>query len=317
MEIRTSGDLSLSVMTLGTCQFGLEYGIANRTGQPSYEDARDIIAAAYEGGVNCLDTAALYGTSEEVVGRALEELGIADRMMIETKIVQMADEGISPKEAAAIVEKSVANSLKCLKLDFLPICLFHKDSNFLNYSDHLLALRDRGLVKHVGASVSSPEGAADVIGTGLAHVLQIPSSVMDQRYLRTGILGKAKEMGITVLVRSIYLQGLLLMKDEDIMPELAEFLPVLGDLRGLAAGAGIGMAEMTARYMMSVEGITSLVVGVDTVEQMRDNISLFNKGPLDSGMCAAIEKSVPDLPERLLFPGNWPKAFKKDPVTKA
>ena len=71
---------------LGTVQLGLPYGIANRTGQPSYEEARAILVCAFEGDVNCLDTAAIYGTSEEVIGRALAELGIADKVTIVSKV---------------------------------------------------------------------------------------------------------------------------------------------------------------------------------------------------------------------------------------
>ena len=96
---------------LGTVQLGLPYGIANRTGQPSYQEARDILACAYEGGVNCLDTAAIYGTSEEVLGRALAELGIAEEMTIVSKVHHMA-QGLDVATAAAIVEESVVQSLK-------------------------------------------------------------------------------------------------------------------------------------------------------------------------------------------------------------
>jgi aryl-alcohol dehydrogenase-like predicted oxidoreductase len=45
-----------------------------------------MIAGAFEGGVNCLDTAAAYGESEAVIGRALTELGLADRMWVVTKV---------------------------------------------------------------------------------------------------------------------------------------------------------------------------------------------------------------------------------------
>ena len=53
---------------LGTVQLGLPYGVGNRTGQPSQQEAVRIIAAACEAGVNCFDTAAAYGTSEQVLG---------------------------------------------------------------------------------------------------------------------------------------------------------------------------------------------------------------------------------------------------------
>ena len=89
MQTRSFAEFDLSMLTLGTVQFGLPYGIANTHGQPAYETARDIIACAVEGGVNVLDTAVSYGESEAVVGRALAELGIADRVLVVSKIPAM------------------------------------------------------------------------------------------------------------------------------------------------------------------------------------------------------------------------------------
>ncbi|NCC93899.1 MAG: hypothetical protein EOM10_11550, partial [Opitutae bacterium] len=86
MNTATFADYHLSRLMLGTVQFGLSYGIANRQGRPSYAVVRDILACAFEGGVNCLDTAAAYGESEELIGRALRELGLADRVIVVTKV---------------------------------------------------------------------------------------------------------------------------------------------------------------------------------------------------------------------------------------
>ena len=57
---------SLRLM-LGTVQFGMDYGIANKTGQPSYDQVRDILACAVEGGVNGLDTAVLVQAITNIV----------------------------------------------------------------------------------------------------------------------------------------------------------------------------------------------------------------------------------------------------------
>jgi aryl-alcohol dehydrogenase-like predicted oxidoreductase len=86
METVQSEDLGLSRLMLGTVQFGLSYGIASRSGEPSYETARNILACAYDGGVNCLDTAPGYGISEEILGKAMAELGIADRVVVVSKV---------------------------------------------------------------------------------------------------------------------------------------------------------------------------------------------------------------------------------------
>src|SRR5690349_2612636 len=86
MRRSTFAALELSQLMLGTVQFGMAYGIANKSGQPAYEEARDILAAAYEGGVNCLDTAASYGNSEATIGRALQELGLREQFAVVTKV---------------------------------------------------------------------------------------------------------------------------------------------------------------------------------------------------------------------------------------
>ena len=147
-------EYQLSRLMLGTAQFGMPYGIANITGRPSYETVRDILACAYEGGVNCLDTAASYGESEEIIGKALAELGIADRIIVITKVCHMKNQYLSRQGADNVVLKSVTRSLKRLRLDALPFCIFHNEYNF-RYMDSLIKLKDKGLVRHVGVSVST------------------------------------------------------------------------------------------------------------------------------------------------------------------
>jgi aryl-alcohol dehydrogenase-like predicted oxidoreductase len=314
METRRFKDLDLSVLTLGTVQFGLPYGIANRTGQPPYAEVLAILEAARDGGVRCLDTAAVYGTSEEVLGRALAELGLRDSMIVATKVTQLADEGIGAREADALVEESVTRSLRNLRLDVLPICLFHLEGNFLRYADSLLRLKDKGLVRYVGSSVGFPAPALEILGSGKAEAIQMPTSILDHRFLRRGVPDLAARQGAALFVRSIYLQGLLLMKEEDIMPELSAVIPVIRALRGIAAEAGIGIAALAVRYMLSLPGVTSLVVGVDTAAQMRENVAVFGAGPLPADLRARVEQAVPDLPESILFPGNWSKKMTVAPV---
>ena len=121
MKMTQLADLELSQLMLGTAQFGLNYGIANKSGQISYKTVSDILVCAYEGGVNCLDTAASYGMSEEVLGKSLAELGLTTKMIVVSKISPMVDEYLSSKVADKIVEESVTRSLKLLQLDVLPI----------------------------------------------------------------------------------------------------------------------------------------------------------------------------------------------------
>ena len=300
---------------LGTVQFGLPYGIANTTGQPPYREVLDILSAAVEGGVNCLDTAAVYGESEVVLGKALAELGLKDRMIVATKVTQLANEKINARQADEIVEQSVTHSLRNLGLQRLTFCLFHLEQNFLLYSDSLLKMREKGLVRFVGSSVNLPGPAAQILHSGRAEALQMPTSILDHRFLRQGIPGLAAECGAALFARSIFLQGLLLMPEAAVAAEHAAVIPVRHALESIAAEAGIGLAELAVRYMLCLPGITALVVGVETARQIRDNTAVFGKGPLDQAICARIEQAVPDLPDTILSPGNWANKMTVKPVT--
>ena len=304
MEKRRFADLELSTLMLGTVQFGLPYGVANRSGQPPYAEVRRILECAFEGGVNCLDTAASYGSSELILGQALRDLGMSERVVVVSKVCHLAAEYPSGRIADAAVEDSVATSLARLGLDALPICLFHRDQDF-KYVESLLKLRDRGMVRHIGVSCDSPVGSSSVVSSGLCEAVQIPLNVVDRRFVRAGVVKTAKERKLALFARSIYLQGLLILADGKTPLDLREVIPVRQRLRALAGEAGISLAELLVRYALSIDGVTCALVGVETVKQMRHNIELFSKGPLDPVLIKSIDEEMPDLPERIVAPGRW------------
>ncbi len=289
---------------LGTVQLGMSYGIANRTGRPSYRQARDILACAFAGGVNCLDTAATYGDSEQVLGRALAELGMADKVAVASKIRHSAEPWQSQRAARSAIEESVARSLRALRLEALPICLFHVEQDF-RYVEHLLRLKRKGLVRHIGASVMTPGGASAIVRSGLAEAIQAPTNLLDHRFARQGVLSDARRRGVAVFVRSAYLQGLLLMPERDIPAHLKLVIPIRRRLTALAREAGMSLKELALRYVLGLDGMTCTVVGVETLAQMRQNLALFAKGPLAPEVAQAAADIAPDLPDRILMPPRW------------
>jgi len=294
---------ALSRLTLGTVQFGLPYGVANRAGQPPYETARDILACAIDGGVTCLDTAAGYGESESVLGRALAELGAAERVSVVTKVAVLAAD-LSPASADALVEESVRNSLRHLRLERLPFCLFHHEQDF-RYADSLLKLRARGLVERVGCSTTTPDATRTIIGSGLAEAVQFPASVLDRRFTGAQVAGAARSRGMAVFARSVYLQGLVLLPEATTPDDLCEVIPARRRLAELARDAGIPLAELALRYVLGLGDLTSILVGVDSVDQMRENLALFAKGPLPPDLMKAVVAAAPSLSDTILDPWRW------------
>ena len=77
------------MLSLGTVQLGLNYGISNTGGKPSLETAFNILDGAMKNGINTLDTAAGYGDSEEVIGKWLKTKPESEHPFIVTKIYEL------------------------------------------------------------------------------------------------------------------------------------------------------------------------------------------------------------------------------------
>lgn len=304
-------DLEFSRLAVGTVQFGLPYGVANRTGQPSFKEVCKILACAVEHGATTLDTAAAYGESESVLGRALREIGALDRVTIVSKVrhLKTMEREPTPQNIEGWIRDSVISSLERLGIDSLPVCLFH-DTVDVAHMDTLLALKQEGLVQHAGVSVVRPDQMEMVLSTPGVEAVQVPMSMLDQRIQRSGDLGRAADAGMAVFVRSIYLQGLLVMPLDEIRPALHCVLPVRKTLQGIAASAGLTMPEMALRYGLSLPGVTSVLTGVETVGQIEANAKIAASGPLSPEIVRAIDRAVPDLADTIvLSPWLWPGAM--------
>jgi len=302
-------EYNLSQFMLGTVQFGANYGIANQAGRPSYQTVLKILECAATNGVNCLDTAPAYGDSEKIIGRAIRELGIADKMTVVTKMPVM-DDNLKPAEADRLIRQGVEASLKNLQLDVLPIYLFHKESNAA-YADSLLLMKEKGLVKHAGVSVNSPEWALKTVRSGNFEAIQLPTSILDQRYLKQGVFQEAKTRGIALFVRSVYVQGLLFLPENEMPAELSAVMETRRRLEQIAAKANMSLAELAACFVMSLEGASCLVMGLETLEQLQDNLKLFEQESLSAELFRNIFENVPQLPDNVIVPHLWPKRFNK------
>lgn len=276
-----------SRLLLGTVQFGLNYGIANTEGKPSFERVKAILKTALDNGITSLDTAAAYGDSEEVLGKALEELGIAGHMTVVSKVPPVPADG----DALEFITDSVTNSLKRLRLPVLPLVLFHNENDW-RYKEELSSLTDKGLIRAAGVSLDSAECAATADDSPF---IQIPCNVFDHRFDEKI---KGHKTG-HIFIRSVYLQGMAVMPKEKIpFPELLAYREKLETF-------GMPMQELCMRYLLSFPGGVSVLTGVDTPEQLQENCRMADLGPLPADLLQKVSETVPLLPERLIRPKLW------------
>ena len=294
--------MTFSKMMLGTVQFGLNYGIANKEGQPSLEKVKGILRAAADFGVNTLDTAAAYGSSEEVLGRALEEAGLAGKFQIITKIpIFPAD--TSDKDAETLIHDSLERSLERLRCSKLRAVLIHNEQN-LPYFSVLERICAEGYADGAGLSLDSRASLSEFREiVRRAGYVQLPSNLVDRRF--DEFIDSAPERGAFIFTRSACLQGLLLIPDNEFPPHLRELLSWRGKAQRIAEELGISVKELCFRYLVSLTGVTSIVFGVDNKEQLAENCSCALKGPLPGSVVERIRSGIPLLEESLIRPFLW------------
>jgi aryl-alcohol dehydrogenase-like predicted oxidoreductase len=293
--------MKISRLMLGTVQFGLNYGIANKEGKPSYENSKSIIKTAFENDINTFDTAAAYGDSEKVIGKALKELGINNKVMLITKVPPVPEGMSSIDDIEKFITSTVEKSLKRLGVETLEACLFHNEDDF-KFMDVLFKLKDRGYIVNAGVSIDTNKYCSEILESDVGYI-QLPYNIFDNRF--DSYFGRYNANGVTLFSRSVYLQGLLLMPEENINESLNVVIPVRRQLESLAVELEMSMAELCMRFVLSNDAITSVLTGVDTVEQLRQNVLLFNKGSLSKEVLKAIKGIVPVFEERVVRPTLW------------
>ncbi len=270
--------MKISPMTLGTVQLGMNYGIANDAGKPDEEKSFSILRAALDGGITALDTARAYGDSELVIGRFLKQWQ-GEKPAIITKIPTL--QGDSPKELEKFVTDSVEQSLERLGVNKLESVMLHGAKDPIIYgkacADAMKALIDHGYTDKVGVSVYTAEDIEGMLSYDIFSLTQVPMSIFDQRLIAGGWIDKLKERDYTVYVRSVFLQGLFFLNPDTMTdPILLEHAaPKLRLLRKVAEDENMTLAQLAIAFIRDCPGVTSLVLGADTPEQVQENLAQF------------------------------------------
>lgn len=284
-----------SRLALGTVQFGLPYGIANRTGQVSPLEVARILRVVRAAGIDTLDTAAAYGESEERLGAA----GISDLRVI-SKI------GEPPDDKAQIrswVFASVRAALQRLRTHRLAGLLLHRSTSLIGlngqvFYDAICAVKQEGLVEKIGVSIYDPEELQAIAGCSL-DLVQAPFNVLDQRIATSGWLTRLKASGVEVHTRSAFLQGLLLLREEDLPPHFDRWRPLWRRWDDWVNSRGVSRTQACISFVMGQTEIDRVIVGVESSDQLREVICASNENI--SELPVGFESNEFDL----ISPARW------------
>jgi len=284
-------------LALGTAQFGLKYGIANESGQVKIDDVNKIIRLASSSGINTLDTAIDYGESQSILGN----VGIGDYQII-TKIPSMNQ---YHGDVYSKIREYVLESLRNLKISKLHGLLLHRPDELLGPKGLALwlalrRLKEEGLVKKIGYSIYSPDQLDIIYELYPADIVQAPYSVVDRRICTSGWLEKLYNSGVEVHVRSIFLQGLLLMRSDKRPKKFNEWHELWRHWDDWLKLNSLSPIEAAMKFVLSNKHISRIVVGVDSPNQLLEIIESTK-----NDLSLLFPKELSTESERLLNPSNW------------
>lgn len=292
-----------SEYVLGTAQMGSAYGIANRQGELDAVQVDHVVAAAWSCGVRQFDTAQAYGESEQRLGAALERLGLTDTARVITKLDPRLDYG-----GPEWVTSSVKTSLQRLRVSRLDSIMLHRFSWLAQWENGLgaalLSLRDRGQTARLGVSTYGLEEVKRALDHPAMEVIQVNANPWEPELLLEGVLAEASEAGRTIYVRSLFLQGLLLMTPEGVAERLPVALPALQEWLGFCREQGTTPFEWCMRFAATLK--CPVVLGAETETQVRANARLLEAKPLSVEEVRFCRERVrPHLSRDILDPSRW------------
>lgn len=293
-------------LCLGTVQFGMDYGILGQK-KPSLEYAVKCLDYATQNGISAIDTATAYGTAEEVTGAFLAQHTVPrDKLFISTKFLPNILDDCPPEDFERVIRENLQKSLKTLHLDYVDAYMLHS-ARYAFRPDILAALavmQKEGLARKVGVSVYEPEEAFACYDSPYVDFIQAPYSIFDHRMKESGVLDSPKKGDCELHTRSAFIQGLILLREDQVPPFLAGAKPIVRKIDKICQESGVGRVELAMAYVKREKAITHLVFGVDSLEQLKEDIELFGK-ELPAALLAQMDEEFKGIAADIVMPSLW------------
>src|SRR6516162_3546592 len=303
MEYRQLGQsgLRVSVLSLGTMTFGGE-SVFSKVGATDVKGARRQVDLCIEAGVNLFDTANIYshGLSEEILGQVLE--GRRDQVLVATKFRMVMRDG--PNEGGASryhIIRECENSLRRLRTDYIDLYQIHEWDGETPLDETLEALDTlvrSGKVRYIGCSNYSGWHLMKALAISdrrnyVRYVSQQIYYSLQARDAEYELVPITLDQGLGILVWSPLAGGLLSGKyrrgqqvpegtrhfagwgeppihDENKLYDTIEAVIKVADAHGVSP------SQISLAYLLGRSGVTSLIIGARTEEQLKDNLAAAN-----------------------------------------
>lgn len=250
-QIGNSG-IFVSTMGIGTTKFGRNEQVKypKKFDLPSEQEITTLLKICNEYGVNLIDTAPSYGTSEQRLGKLLQKT--RQNWVICTKVGERFFNGQSFYDFSKIaIQKSLENSLRLLKTDYLDIVLLHSDSDdekILPSLEVLDKAKQKGLIRLFGISSKTKQGGITALKTcDLAMV----HYNLEYKKMQA-VLDFAKTTKKGILIKKALQSGHLVSNANK-----------------------VEIFEKNIHFILKQPAISSIIIGTINHKHLQENLALF------------------------------------------
>lgn len=289
---------------IGTAQFGMKYGIANKNGKPDIDEVKRIVQAASKNHIYFYDTAASYGSSESVLGTVFSDLKITNEVKCITKL--SPDFFFTPYDK---LKNAVLKSLERLQIKSLWGLLTHRTKikgDWKHFTKAVEKLKSENIIKNFGVSIYQPDDALRFSSKEHIDIIQVPFNILDRRLLENDFFNIALNNHKKVFIRSVFLQGLLLMDEKQLIYKKMQWaLHYLSYFHEFIKKDGLESKVFALKMVWQYLPQTTVIIGLDSHDQLLANIKIVKSKPLSESIIKDWWTNLPDYPERLLNPSLW------------
>jgi aryl-alcohol dehydrogenase-like predicted oxidoreductase len=295
MERRKFGrtDMEFSALGFGGAEIGYNES-------QTQEEVDRLLNSALDAGLNVIDTAAAYKTSERLIGNAVSNR--RSEYYLLTKCGALDGFSRSDWSAEGILD-TIETSLKNLKTDHIDIVQLHScDSETLRKGDAIEGLRrarEKGYARYIGYS-GDGDDARTAIELGVFDSLQTSVSVADQTPI-VGNIPLAVEKGLGIIAKRPVANAVwrhTTRPGDSYVHEYWDRIQKLNfEFLDLPLEESIGIA---IRFTLSIPGVATAIVGTTRADRWQQNAAYVDQGPLDKATFDAIRAGWDEVADE-----NW------------
>jgi len=173
----------------------------------------------------------------------------------------------------------------------------------------LIDLCDKNYIQKLGVSVQSPEELDFALGISEIEVIQMPFNIFDYRWndCINKIESIKNQRKLIIHTRSSLLQGLLVSEEKQLWEKAQSSNPniAINWLKEISKKYKKSVIDLCFAYVRSQKWIDGIVVGMETMDQLHQNLLLFDQSKLTDSEILEINNSRPILAKETLNPSFW------------